>query len=62
VCGATARSDCILQLLQSELMVECKRWNPVAGLKLELPPEQTAEIEHVAPQLAGAVGCAMATI
>ncbi len=62
VCGATARSDCILQILQSELMVECRRWDPVAGLKLELPPEQMTEIEHVAPQLAGAVGCAMASI
>ncbi|MCS7338013.1 MAG: pilus assembly protein PilM [Verrucomicrobiae bacterium] len=62
VCGATARSDCILQILQSELMVECKRWDPVAGLKLELAPEQAAEIEHVAPQLAGAVGCALASI
>lgn len=61
VCGATARSDCILQILQGELMVECKRWNPVAGLKLELPPEQMSEIEHVAPQLAGAVGCAAAS-
>ncbi len=60
VCGATARSDCILQILQTELMVECKRWNPVAGLKLALPPDQMAELENAAPLLACAVGCAAA--
>lgn len=62
VCGGTARSDCILQILQTELMVECKRWNPVASLQLALAPEQVAEIEQVAPQLAVAVGCATATL
>jgi len=60
VCGGTARSDCILQILQAELMVDCKRWNPVAKLQLALPPEQVAEVEHVMPQLAVAVGCAVA--
>jgi len=62
VCGGTARSDCILEILQTELMVECKRWNPVANIRLSLPPEQVAEVEQVTPQLAVAVGCAAATL
>ena len=58
VSGGSARSDLILQLLQTELMAECKRWNPTSCLQLALPPEQQAEIEQVAPQLAVAVGLA----
>lgn len=58
VCGGTARSDFILGILQTELMVECKRWNPLANLQLALSPEQMAEIDQVAPQLAVAVGIA----
>jgi len=56
VSGGSACSDLILQILQTELLVECKRWNPAAFLQLALPPEQVAEMERVAPQLAVAVG------
>jgi type IV pilus assembly protein PilM len=62
VCGGTSRSDCIMQLLQAELMVECKPWNPLASIQLDLPPEQAAEIQHIAPQLAVATGAAIAAI
>lgn len=62
VSGGSSRSDLILQLLQTELMAECKRWNPTSCLQLALPPEQQAEIEQVAPQLAVAVGAAVATL
>jgi type IV pilus assembly protein PilM len=58
--GATARSEMILQMLNSELLVECKPWNPTAFLQLALPGQQAVEIEHVAPQLAVAVGAALA--
>ena len=58
ISGGSARSDFIVQTLQTELMAECKAWNPLNFLELALPPQQAAEIEHVAPQLAVAVGAA----
>jgi type IV pilus assembly protein PilM len=60
--GGTARSELILQILQTELMVECKQWSPVNFLDLALPPEQTAEIENMASQLTVAVGAAVAAL
>jgi len=57
--GASTRSEFILQTLQSEMMVECKTWNPTSFLKMALQPEQTAEIEQVAPQLTAAIGAAL---
>lgn len=58
ISGGSARSDFIVQTLQTELMADCKAWNPLSFLELALPPQQAAEIEHVAPQLAVAVGAA----
>ncbi len=40
--------------------VNCRAWNPTSTLPLALPPQQTAEIEQVAPQLTVAVGAALA--
>jgi type IV pilus assembly protein PilM len=60
ISGGSARSDFIVQTLQTELMAECKPWNPISFLELALPPQQTAEIEQVAPQLAVAIGAAAA--
>ena len=60
ISGGSARSEFIIQTLQTELMVECKPWNPVGFLEMALPPQQIAEIDHVAPQLAVAVGTALA--
>jgi type IV pilus assembly protein PilM len=60
VCGGSARSELILQMLHSELVVECKAWNPAAALQLSLQGHQAAEIEHIAPQLTVAIGAAMA--
>jgi type IV pilus assembly protein PilM len=62
VSGGTARSESILQILQTELMVECKAWNPLSFLDLGLPPEQASEVDHVAPQLAVALGAAIASL
>jgi type IV pilus assembly protein PilM len=59
ISGGSARSEFIVQTLQTELMAECKSWNPVSFLELALPPQQAAELEHVAPQLAVAVGAAI---
>lgn len=60
VSGGSARSDLILQMLHTELIVECKTWNPTTFLQLALPAQQVVEIEHVAPQLTVAIGAAMA--
>jgi type IV pilus assembly protein PilM len=62
VSGGSARSEMILQILHGEMIVECKTWNPTAFLKKELPGHQSAEIEHVGPQLSVAVGAALAAI
>lgn len=58
ISGGSARSEFIVQTLQSELIAECKAWNPIGFLDLALPPQQAAELEHVAPQLAVAIGAA----
>lgn len=60
VSGGIARSQFMIELLQSELMVPCKSWNSVSFLNVALSPEQAAELEQVAPQLAAAAGGAAA--
>ncbi|HXT10582.1 MAG TPA: pilus assembly protein PilM [Candidatus Angelobacter sp.] len=62
VSGASARSELMLQILQSEMSVECKSWNPAAAFELQLPPQQAGEFEHIAPQLSVAIGAALAVI
>ena len=62
VTGGSVRSELILQALQLEMLVECKTWNPAATLSLDLPPQQAAEIAHVSPQLAVAIGAALAAL
>jgi type IV pilus assembly protein PilM len=58
VSGGAARSDFILQLLQTELAVACKAWFPTQGLQLSLSPQQMAEVEQVSPTLTVAIGSA----
>ena len=58
ISGGSARSDFIVKTLQAELVAECQPWNPINFLELALPPQQAAELEHVAPQLAVAIGAA----
>jgi len=60
ISGGSARSEFIVQMLQTELMVECKPWNPVSSLEAVLAPQQAAEIDHVAPQLTVAIGAGLA--
>ena len=60
VTGGSSRSEFVMQTLQSELMVECKTWNPTQFLQIALPPQQLAELEQVAPQLTVAIGAALA--
>jgi type IV pilus assembly protein PilM len=56
--GAAAQSEYFSQCLQSELMVPCKKWNPVGSLPMTMPAQQMAEIEQLAPGLAVAFGVA----
>lgn len=56
----TSRSELIVQLLHTELLVECKTWTPTGFLQLALPGQQALEIEHVGPQLTVAIGTALA--
>jgi len=60
LCGGTVRSELVLQILQAELLAQCKTWNPALHLENALPPDQAASLEQVAPQLAVAVGTALA--
>ena len=60
--GGSAQSDMILQLLHSELIVECKAWNPTLSLQMMLPGQQAVEIEHVGPQLTVAIGTGLAVL
>jgi type IV pilus assembly protein PilM len=58
--GGSTRSEMILQILRSELLVECKTWNPTGFLQLALPGQQAVEIDHIGPQLTVAIGTALA--
>jgi Tfp pilus assembly PilM family ATPase len=58
--GASARSDMILQILHSELLLECKTWNPTGFLQLALPGQQAVEVDHIGSQLTVAIGAALA--
>jgi Tfp pilus assembly PilM family ATPase len=60
ISGGSARSEMIVQALQSELMVPCKSWSPVGFLEMALPAAKMAEIEQVGPQLTVAIGAGMA--
>lgn len=60
--GGSTRSEFVVQVLQQELMIEARTWNPTSFLKLDLPPQQAADVEHAAPQLAVAIGAAVAAL
>jgi len=62
VSGGSARSEMILQMLHSEMLADCKTWNPTSFLQVALPGAQAVEIEHVETQLAVAVGAALAVL
>jgi len=62
VTGGSAQSEMIMQMLHSELLLECKTWNPTGFLQLALPGQQAVEIEHIGSQLTTAVGAALAII
>lgn len=57
--GASARSEFVVRTLQTDLLVECKPWNPLTFLRPALPPQLAAELDLAGPQLAVAVGAAV---
>lgn len=61
ISGGSARSEFIVKILETEMTINCRAWNPAGALQLALPPQQTAELEQVAPQLTVAVGAAITT-
>ena len=60
VSGASARSEMILQMLHSELLLECKTWNPTGFLQLALPGQQAVEVDLIGAQLTVVIGAALA--
>jgi hypothetical protein len=57
--GGSTRSNYIVEILQAELTLPCKRWDPTSSLKVELPPEQVSKLKQEAPQLTVAIGAAV---
>jgi type IV pilus assembly protein PilM len=60
--GASARSEFVVRTLQTELLVECKPWNPLTFLQPALPPQMAAELDIAGPQLAVAIGAAIPSL
>jgi type IV pilus assembly protein PilM len=60
--GGSAVSEPIVRVLHSELLVECKPWNPLAPLQVAVPPQQAVEIDNIAMQLAVALGAALTAL
>jgi len=60
--GGSARSECLVETLQSGIALECKPWNPASTLELALASQQASEMEQVAPQLAVAIGAALTAL
>ena len=60
--GGSSQSELILQILHSEMLVDCKTWNPAQFLQLALPGPQAVEMEHVGPRLTVAIGAAVAAL
>jgi len=62
VSGGSARSQFIVDSLQSELMVPAKSWNPLSFMKISVPPQKLADLEQSASQLSVATGGALAVL
>ena len=58
ISGGAARSEFLLQLLQTELGVTCKAWFPTGGSEASLSPQQMTEVEQVSSVLTNAIGSA----
>ena len=61
VSGGSALANFIVQSLEIELVIPCKKWSPADLLIHSLPPEKICKAEQDAPELVVAVGAAMAS-
>ena len=59
ICGGSAQSEIIREILQTRLRLECNTWDPVSFLERKLSSQQQEEVECVGPLLAVAVGAAL---
>ena len=57
--GGSARSSYIIEILQSELHLPCKSWDPTSSLKQKLTAAQATALQQEAPQLTVAIGAAL---
>ena len=62
VSGGSSRSEFVVKILESELMMPCQTWNPGTAFQLALPPHQMAEVDQVIPHLTVAMGAAIAEL
>jgi Tfp pilus assembly PilM family ATPase len=60
VSGASARSDFLVHLLETEAIIPCKSWNPTNFLSIEVSTQQKDDLAKDAPLLTSVVGGAMA--
>jgi Tfp pilus assembly PilM family ATPase len=58
--GGSTCSEMIVKMLHSEILADCKTWNPTIFLQMALPGQQAVEIDHVGSQLTVAIGTALA--
>ncbi len=62
ISGGSSKSEVVVQILQSELMIECESWKTMTPFQIVLPPEQASELENVGPRLNVAIGGALAAL
>jgi type IV pilus assembly protein PilM len=60
--GGSSSSAFVVERLRQELMVDCKILNPTSFLEMQLPPQQSSEIEQAGPKLTVALGAALAAL
>lgn len=59
VSGGSARSKLIFNILQSELNLPCRSWDPISSLKVKFTTAQMAALQQESPQLTVAIGAAL---
>jgi Tfp pilus assembly PilM family ATPase len=59
ITGGSSCSEMIMEMLRTELVAECRTWNPTGSLQLALSGQQVADIEHLSTQLVVAIGAGL---
>ncbi len=58
VSGGSARSKFIIDILESDLNLPCRSWDPTSSIKVKFSAAQTVALQQEAPQLTVAIGAA----